>query len=1074
MIGVIAGDIIASSFRDYPVGDVSQRYFPLFETRSKIEYTGEGRRRQARIREFPSVRTSFSDYALAVDAYLNGRDYGSGNLLNGIEGAPSFVDMLSVCGPVVQMMPDEAQAQALLRNVFTAGRFIQGDNQVYLSAYVHALYLAKTGGSVEQMEKVFTDAGLDVNRNSQTMNLYLTGFVMNDETGHAVPGSQKTTRSAKEVLPAALIIFRESDSYEDAVRRAAALGGDSSLTASLVGAMAELRWGVPEHIRNRVEMEYLSENDKVVLERYERNVKEASQGEVESQEEEEGLMLSVIHMEGMSPVYLVPAGIPSREEILDALEVMHNGRGSTYQVVSGSVEFSDRYHDMLVQRNAEGEPLYGSYISRPSPEIRHIWFQEHELRGPRTRKGLSYYHEDGERQELTSPQHRMKVFREWMELKAYIEDVRKKIDAMVLSSEELQKLPEGYHVVPGNAFYPEVLGHTGVLREGEVERLRFGVNDDGRFYVDNLSKGGFHGEGIQGILDTMNLVNKNANMKDVRMAIDYYVMDEGKTVYTEEEREALKHGDEGEVYSRVEGINTLHASNLDKVYESTKMELQMAVMPVTGRKTIQETALQEERRADSVARYEGVSSIRAVDNRNVYKGSVFTFGLGKTSLARFNQLMTDYGITHVVDIRSFAFSKFNKDFNPDKLEEYVKDAMGMEYIQAKAFGEAQTVGTGKNERVLTFDEVAVSEDFKHNLKVVREMVRSGDRIAFISNDSTLVKSHRMLLVGRALQSPETYGSRAQSVDVMHIQPGGKCISQTEAEGYLLKAYGYDVSVPDGKSINVFYTADQHPELSNFASRSFTLVVPKNDARGQISRNGLLPVAKVKKLLSGGFRSVSDAEKATGIPASMLREAKFSCVEQYYQYAKGFFCPVSRGKKDGSLTAADKTLLLKVQEKASLIMSAKDPSVMKGTGKEYPGLDTVTWNDVRGDVMYSGMKASFDPNVNKVSWSVLDKTGDYEITHLQADSVTAGLFSDTLMRVRKEYREEGYGKTYKKSEMVSPDPPLKSKKSVLIAAYSSGERAMRAQRTDSGRGVSLTRNKMQQEYRRKNAYKAKGR
>lgn len=366
---------------------------------------------------------------------------------------------------------------------------------------------------------------------------------------------------------------------------------------------------------------------------------------------------------------------------------------------------------------------------------------------------------------------------------------------------------------------------------------------------------------------------------------------------------------------------------------------------------------------------------------------------------------------------------------------------------------------------MSFDEIARTEDFKNNLKIIRDMVRKGTRIALVSNDTDLMKTHRTLLVGRALQSPETYGSQAKPVDVMHIQPGGRCVSQKEVEDDLVKRYALDQRPVEGRSVNVFFSANQHPELSNFSPRVFTAVVPRDDVRKEICRGGLLPMDKVGALLSGGYSKVADAEVATQIPASMLREVKFSCVEQYYQYSKGFFCPVSRGMKDGSLTAADKTLLYSVQEKGREIMSAKDPAVMQRAGGETPGVDLAAWREARSGVMYSGMKSSFNPEVNKASWSALDRTGELTLTHLQADPESAQLFSETLMRVRSEYRDAGYGKTYKKEEMVVADPPLIRRKAVLVAAYSSGERDMRRLRTESGRGVSLGRNMYRREYER---------
>lgn len=54
-------------------------------------------------------------------------------------------------------------------------------------------------------------------------------------------------------VPEALIAFLESDSFEDAVRNAVSLGGDSDTQAAMAGAIAEAYYGgVPVEIQNQV------------------------------------------------------------------------------------------------------------------------------------------------------------------------------------------------------------------------------------------------------------------------------------------------------------------------------------------------------------------------------------------------------------------------------------------------------------------------------------------------------------------------------------------------------------------------------------------------------------------------------------------------------------------------------------------------------------------------------------------------------------------------------------------------------------------------------------------------------
>ncbi len=54
-------------------------------------------------------------------------------------------------------------------------------------------------------------------------------------------------------MPEAIIAFLDADSYEDAVRNAVSLGGDSDTLACITGGIAEAFYGsVPEDIQEKV------------------------------------------------------------------------------------------------------------------------------------------------------------------------------------------------------------------------------------------------------------------------------------------------------------------------------------------------------------------------------------------------------------------------------------------------------------------------------------------------------------------------------------------------------------------------------------------------------------------------------------------------------------------------------------------------------------------------------------------------------------------------------------------------------------------------------------------------------
>lgn len=59
--------------------------------------------------------------------------------------------------------------------------------------------------------------------------------------------------SCQGTVPQALVCFIDSDSYEDAVRNAVSLGGDSNTLACIAGGIAEAFYGgVPGHVSRTI------------------------------------------------------------------------------------------------------------------------------------------------------------------------------------------------------------------------------------------------------------------------------------------------------------------------------------------------------------------------------------------------------------------------------------------------------------------------------------------------------------------------------------------------------------------------------------------------------------------------------------------------------------------------------------------------------------------------------------------------------------------------------------------------------------------------------------------------------
>lgn len=110
-------------------------------------------------------------------------------------------------------------------------------------ATTHAIYLAFQGEHPDSIRQVITsEYGYDL---TQTVDDIRPSYIFDITCQGSVP----------QAITCAL----ESESYEDAVRNAISLGGDSDTLAAIAGPIAEALHGIPEELIERAESIYLSD-----------------------------------------------------------------------------------------------------------------------------------------------------------------------------------------------------------------------------------------------------------------------------------------------------------------------------------------------------------------------------------------------------------------------------------------------------------------------------------------------------------------------------------------------------------------------------------------------------------------------------------------------------------------------------------------------------------------------------------------------------------------------------------------------------------------------------------------------
>lgn len=122
------------------------------------------------------------------------------------------------------------------------------------------IYLARKGTppmiirkSIES--KFGYDLSLDVD---EIRSRYSWGGLDNEGNGGTCQGS----------VPQAIICALEANDFEDAIRNAISIGGDSDTIGCITGGISEALYGIPEHIR-REGMSFLSDELKLIVDEFE-------------------------------------------------------------------------------------------------------------------------------------------------------------------------------------------------------------------------------------------------------------------------------------------------------------------------------------------------------------------------------------------------------------------------------------------------------------------------------------------------------------------------------------------------------------------------------------------------------------------------------------------------------------------------------------------------------------------------------------------------------------------------------------------------------------------------------------
>ncbi|HFI0238753.1 TPA: ADP-ribosylglycohydrolase family protein [Streptococcus suis] len=237
MFGAIVGDVIGSRFEGR---NNKSKEFDLFHPTCR--FTDDSVMTAAVAASFLGLNESFDDLEEAL--VLNMKDFGK--LYPRAGYGPQFKKWIeskdsepynsfgngsamrvSACGHVGKSLEETltlAERVASVTHNHPEG--IKG-----AQAVAGAIFLARTGKNKEEIRQFVTD------------NFYNLDFTLD-----AIRPSYQFDSSCQGSVPQAIVAFLEAEDFEDAIRNAVSLGGDSDTLAAIAGSIAEPFFGIPDEI----------------------------------------------------------------------------------------------------------------------------------------------------------------------------------------------------------------------------------------------------------------------------------------------------------------------------------------------------------------------------------------------------------------------------------------------------------------------------------------------------------------------------------------------------------------------------------------------------------------------------------------------------------------------------------------------------------------------------------------------------------------------------------------------------------------------------------------------------------
>lgn len=238
MLGAIIGDIVGSRFEwdNHRSKEFEFLTYKCFPTDDSVMSLAVAKAILESGNELTALSETTARYMQKIGRNYPGCGYGGGFLRWMFSDDPkpynSFGNGAAMRVSAAGFAAESIEEAKLLSKLVTEVTHNHSEGIKGAEATAIAVYLAKSGSNI-----------LDI-RDYIDKYYYSLDFTLDE-----IRDTYEFNETCQETVPQALQSFFESDSFEDAIRNAISIGGDSDTIAAICGGVAEAYYGIPTDIR---------------------------------------------------------------------------------------------------------------------------------------------------------------------------------------------------------------------------------------------------------------------------------------------------------------------------------------------------------------------------------------------------------------------------------------------------------------------------------------------------------------------------------------------------------------------------------------------------------------------------------------------------------------------------------------------------------------------------------------------------------------------------------------------------------------------------------------------------------